>query len=284
MLLTYNIRPIPDLRPFVNNIWVVDAKNLNHAQIEKMIPYGCMDFVFVEKPEINYISNTLGKQKIGQFFVSGQITKPYYLEYSSGAKMIGFGFFPHTGHLFTGVSSHELTNGLIDFSDLYPDKDFDRIKDELVSTHIFQEKLMLLQAFVVKKIRKNLIQFDKQDYAHFAIQKILKNKGQLDLHEVAGQLNVSKRSVQLLFKDRIGVSPIHFSKIIRFLNALELLNKKEFSLTEQGFILGYYDQSHFIRDFKRFSGTSPKQYLKEQHYLLDEFTQSNNHSFLYNSL
>ena len=147
--------------------------------------------------------------------------------------MIGFGFFPHTGHLFTGVSSHELTNELIDFSDLYPNTYFNSIQDELASTDIIQEKLMLLQTFVLKKIRKNLVHFEKQDQAHFAIQKILKNKGKLNLREVAERLNVSNRFIQLMFKERIGVSPIHFSKIIRFLNALELLNKKEFSLTEQ---------------------------------------------------
>lgn len=284
MLSTFNIAPIPELQPYVNTIWVVDGKHLEHPHIEKMIPFGCADFVYVDQPNIYYSAKDNKRSPLSRFFVSGQITSPYYLEYTPGCKSIGFGFFPHTSHLFTKSSSKEFTDHLVALSDLSLHGGCNTLASQLFETSTFQEKLILLQHFVLHHIKRNEPKSVKQDYVQLAVQQTLSSKGNFDLKQMCRQLNVSERFLQLSFRDYVGLSPLLFSKVVRFLNAVSLLQKKSHSLTEKGLMLGYYDQSHFIRDFKRFSGVSPKQYFKESHYLLDEFTASDSHSFLYNSL
>jgi methylphosphotriester-DNA--protein-cysteine methyltransferase len=64
-----------------------------------------------------------------------------------------------------------------------------------------------------------------------------------------------------VFKHFSGFSPKLFSRIIRFQSALNHYGKKEKKLTEIAYDAGYYDQSHFIQDFKEFSGHSPKEYF-----------------------
>ncbi|MEM9647736.1 MAG: helix-turn-helix transcriptional regulator [Bacteroidota bacterium] len=284
MLSTYNIKPIPELQPYVNTIWIVDGGGLKRPHIEKMIPFGCSDFVFIEKPTIYYHSEDTKREPLNSFFVSGQITKPYYLEYQPGCKSIGFGFFPHTGHLFTRFSASQFTNGLVALEDMGFEKKCNILAPQLEEASTFPKKLVLLQRFVLQQIQENRQLSIKQEYVRIAVEQALGSKGNFNLKKVCNQLNVSERFLQLSFKDYVGVSPTLFSKVVRFLNAVSLLQKENHSLTEKGLILGYYDQSHFIRDFKRFSGLSPKQYFQESHYLLDEFTSEESHSFLYNSM
>ncbi len=284
MLSTYNITPIPELQPYVNTIWIVDGNELRQPHIEKMIPFGCSDFVYVEKPTIYHHYYETRREALNSFFISGQITKPYYLEYQPGCKSIGFGFFPHTSHLFTQFSASQFTDGLVALEDMGFEKKCDILAMQLEGASNFYERLMLLQKFVLQQIRKNEKASIKQEYVQIVVQQVLSSKGNFNLKQVCDQLNVSERLLQLSFKDYVGLTPTLFSKVVRFLNAVSLLQKEPHSLTEKGLLLGYYDQSHFIRDFKRFSGLSPKQYFKESHYLLDEFTSEDSHSFLYNSI
>ena len=68
-----------------------------------------------------------------------------------------------------------------------------------------------------------------------------------------------------IFKEHVGVTPKVFLKIIRFQKALqEIETHKTVNWTSIAFESGYYDQAHFINDFKEFSGFTPNQYLKMQ--------------------
>jgi len=62
----------------------------------------------------------------------------------------------------------------------------------------------------------------------------------------------------------IGITPVLFARICRFQTALTLLRQGRFhSLTDIAYTLDYYDQTHFIHDFKLFSGASPRIYLRK---------------------
>ena len=59
------------------------------------------------------------------------------------------------------------------------------------------------------------------------------------------------------------MSPVYYRKIIRFNKAAQLLlNDSENSLTEISYTCGYFDQAHFIKDFKEFGGISPSEFLR----------------------
>ncbi len=69
------------------------------------------------------------------------------------------------------------------------------------------------------------------------------------------------RQFERKFKQFSGFSPKLFSRIIRFQSAIKKYDDKKMPLTEIAYECGYYDQSHFIHDFKEFSGYSPMQYF-----------------------
>ena len=79
--------------------------------------------------------------------------------------------------------------------------------------------------------------------------------------EVAYKLNISKRQLERVFLKNVGISPKKFSRIVR-LNAAIKRFKKADSLTALTYEAGYFDPSHLIRDFREFTGLSPKAFFK----------------------
>ena len=87
--------------------------------------------------------------------------------------------------------------------------------------------------------------------------------GLIRISSIAEQTGYSESYINRVFREQIGFSPKTFCKIIQFQRALEFLNYGQPNkMTEAAVNLGYYDQSQFIRDFKKYAGITPKQYLK----------------------
>ena len=86
----------------------------------------------------------------------------------------------------------------------------------------------------------------------------------ISLPTVQNELNITERSLERYFKQYVGISPKLYARINRFQTALETLRKSNFdSLTDIAYQNNYFDQSHFIRDFKEFAGTTPKHFLHQ---------------------
>jgi AraC-like DNA-binding protein len=84
------------------------------------------------------------------------------------------------------------------------------------------------------------------------------------ISEIADKLGYNLKTFQRHFTKHIGCSPVDYRRIIRFRNAIETkLNAKELkSLTDITFENNYFDQSHFIKEFKRLTNHNPKKFFK----------------------
>jgi transcriptional regulator GlxA family with amidase domain len=110
----------------------------------------------------------------------------------------------------------------------------------------------------MERARRNEGENKKVEYAVAALQQ------GTNIPQILHDLNLSERSLERLFHTHVGVTPILFARICRFQTSLAILRQGRFrSLTDIAHSLGYYDQSHFIRDFKLFSGASPGRYLRQ---------------------
>lgn len=123
----------------------------------------------------------------------------------------------------------------------------------------FQERVFLFKEYFNKKYRYKLSRKESNiakafHYLgnHYKNPQVIKN--------YAEEIGFSPRTINRWFTTDIGISPKKLSKIFRFHQALGKLHLKK----DKSFYLdlGYYDQSHFIRDFKEFTGVSPEKYLE----------------------
>jgi transcriptional regulator GlxA family with amidase domain len=78
-----------------------------------------------------------------------------------------------------------------------------------------------------------------------------------------------RRQLERNFKKQIGVSPKQLGKVIRLQTALKmLLDQKSENLTDIAYESEYFDQSHFIKDFREFTGINPKDFLTNENLTL----------------
>jgi AraC-like DNA-binding protein len=94
-----------------------------------------------------------------------------------------------------------------------------------------------------------------------AIHLINKNKGNIRMLQLAGQLNISASQMEKRFRRVVGATPKKFASIVRF-NAILSQYQKSKDLNDLGYLAGYFDQAHFIKSFKSFTGSTPEQYFK----------------------
>ena len=275
---TYSLPPIPALRSYVKNIWVVE--NTGGLSVERMIPFGCVDLVYVEREYVTYQRQERSTFVQNELFLTGQVTAPYDFHYAAGAVLIGIGFYPHTAHLFTRIPSNELTDGVFPLHDLLTRHNW----PEVEACTTMMDKIVALQTFVSRQIEGNATHNQRTAYVQYLLQELFSKKGPEAFSQARQELGISQRYAQLLFREYVGVSPGLYAKIIRFLEATMQPPKNGDSLSHFALDLGYYDQSHFIRDFKRFSGFTPRQYFRQPEKLIDQFTSNPTSSLLYNSI
>jgi len=98
----------------------------------------------------------------------------------------------------------------------------------------------------------------------FAIDLIFSSNGMVSVKELTEKAGVGERQLERLFKRYVGLSPKFFARIIRFNYIFQLIQSKNTPWAEIVYQSGYYDQSHFIRNFKAFTGEDPTSYFFDE--------------------
>lgn len=94
------------------------------------------------------------------------------------------------------------------------------------------------------------------------VETIFSANGQFSVNEFSSTNNVSRRQLARKFSSAIGLSPKQLAKTIRIQSTLKvLLNEEITSLTDLAYKNEYFDQAHFIKEFKEFTGLTPKEFF-----------------------
>ncbi len=106
------------------------------------------------------------------------------------------------------------------------------------------------------------------------VKSIHDNDTEMSVETLVANSGLSRRSFERRFKDCTGFSPATYLRILRFQRTYRMLeNGTARSLTDIALASGYFDQSHFIRDFKRFSGLNPREYFVKATAKVDNFVR-----------
>lgn len=97
------------------------------------------------------------------------------------------------------------------------------------------------------------------------MEYILRYPSETQIRKLTEKVGYSQKHFIDLFKKYVGVSPKSYLRIIRFQKViLEIEKNREINWSTIAYDCGYYDQSHFINDFKKFSGFTPNEYLRKK--------------------
>ena len=186
----------------------------------------------------------------------GQIINPLDFKSLGSNKMLGIRFHPHTASLILGDDVHAFNDQVSDFSDL-AGSEVRNLHERLLHSQSLKEQLALLETFLMKKVAA----FQKKNSKFLIVNNVITEMRSEDfcddIQNVAFRYGISSRYLQKLFIQFTGITPKLYYKIARFQKSLLLAGAKDRSLTSIAYQSGYFDQSHFIRDFKLFTGDLP---------------------------
>jgi AraC-like DNA-binding protein len=203
----------------------------------------------------------------------GQATQAYQIGVKGHNVLLGVRFFPHTAALFLRGGVGEFTNTVADLSAVLGN-DLDALYRRLQDTERLPEQIGLVQEFLLKQLNYRRQEGRQYKMMEWSIAQLLAQKENNCLEKTAFQAGISLRYLEKTFGEFLGVSPKLFVKITRLQKSFAYLHRRSCSLTEVAFASGYYDQSHFIRDFKSFTGMTPSQYVPERFPLNSLFLQN----------
>jgi AraC-like DNA-binding protein len=127
------------------------------------------------------------------------------------------------------------------------------LEEKLQASKSDIEKIGIIESFLISKLNSTLPDL----LVASAISMIYKSKGNIRIKELLGELYISQSALEKRFRQVVGASPKKFASIVRFKNTIQTHDQKK-SLTDLGYESGFYDQAHFIKEFKYFTGDSPE--------------------------
>jgi AraC-like DNA-binding protein len=158
---------------------------------------------------------------------------------------------------FATIPLKQMENKAVSLEELYG-KDGNLLETEILKAAATQDKIAVIESF----LENRLMSTDTIDrIVKLTVETMLKIKGQLSVNQLSEQLQVNRKQLERKFSSVIGLSPKQLSKIIRLQATLKLMQDNgQNSLTAVAYQNEYYDQAHFIKDFKEFTGLTPKKF------------------------
>lgn len=249
--------PDVNLNLLVKCYWTLEAPKEERVQRQTIVPDGCMEMIFhygdLYKQYLDS-DNSIVQPKC---FVIGQLTQPLEIEPTGETGIFSVRFHPDGFLPFATIPIKDLENKAISLEFLFGEEGRD-IEQKVLAANSTLERINHIETFLLNRLT-GAEAIDR--VIKSTIETILTANGQLSIDELSQQININRRQLERKFSSGIGLSPKQLSKIIRFQAALKMLFHKQYtSLTALAYDGDYYDQAHFTKDFREFTGLSPKEF------------------------
>lgn len=133
------------------------------------------------------------------------------------------------------------------------------LEERLQASKTDSEKVSIVEKFLISIMNATL----PDQLVVSAISIIYKSKGNIRINDLLSELHVSQSVLEKRFRQVVGASPKKFASIVRFKHTINSYNRNK-SLTDLGYEAGFYDQAHFIKEIRHFTGDSPETFFNSR--------------------
>jgi AraC-like DNA-binding protein len=264
-------KPSAELSPYVELFWT-GRFNIKSAALlsQRVIPYGYVELIIHISDEHCELLQGSEHSPSPDYTLIGMFTKHYDVHFRKLVKVFGIRFKPEgIYHIFRTPAS-EVHQSFVDMESI-AGQDFREVCSKLKEAVSTSQMISLAEEYLLKKLNNSPLNLY---YLNRAADIIRKRKGNISISELAGKVYISTRQLEREFKQKIGISPKNYMRIAR-LNEVnrKIQNGERVDLTSLSYIAGYSDQAHFIRDFRQFTGESPKVFIsKKENFIINPNT------------
>jgi AraC-like DNA-binding protein len=251
------ISPSRLLRSYVREYWYLQREipaSVYHE--EYMHPRGGFGIVFNLGDNLQLDSQAV----TAPLFLDGANTVSRKLGFRGHVELLGVRFYEGGAYPFFGVSLNELQNELT-LIDVLDRPGLLRLHARLQELKSLTARISLLEEWLIGRL---LLGKERDALIPASLAMLREGEGRLPIPHLAQKLAVSQRHLERLYQSQVGMSPKQYSQLLRVEVArLALKQINEISTTTSiAANLGFYDQSHFIREFSAVVGMTPYAYMK----------------------
>jgi len=251
---------IEPLKESIEKIWLFTSENsVGEDDLKMIVPNGRIKLII----PFNDVLTRTGTSEIysagNRIFLVGIIEAPRVVndQKQNPSGTIGVEFNPAFAYRFFPLDFAGITNNIVLLSHIIGGEVND-LEQSLSLASTVEIKMDMLQQFLLKQMKQE----EDTVFSH-CIQKIETAKGQITMSELEKAMGYTGRWLNMKFKERLGISPKNFAGIIRFNEIYKSLNTHPIRVfSQKEFYDLYHDQSHFIKDFKKFAGMPPARLTK----------------------
>ncbi|MDX1583015.1 MAG: helix-turn-helix domain-containing protein [Thermoanaerobaculia bacterium] len=242
---------------YVNFLW--DVEGVAHHARENILPTGNVELIFnLASTQYLIHPNEPTRTEYRKAWVSGMQQRNMITESDGYQHLIGVQLTALGAWRFLGLPMDELRDRVVD-SDLLLGRAIRDLRAELLSRRRPEERLTRLGEYVLSRI-------DEGPEVHQGISHawnhVLSGGGAVPVSALADLAGYSYRQLLRKFDEQVGLGPKRFCEILRLQTAAkQLMQDREIDLADVALSSGYYDQAHFNRAFRKFSGVTPSDFI-----------------------
>jgi AraC-like DNA-binding protein len=218
-----------------------------------------MVFNLLDGPVRIYDADDLNRYQVyGHAVLSGARTKSFVIDTVQEERVFGIQFQPGGTFPFFRPPASEMENQTIDLLGLWG-RAGDELRERLLAASTIDQMFLLSEKFLLVQMVRPL---RLHRAVAFAQQQFCRYPHRVSVGSVVADVGMSQRRFIQLFHEQVGLTPKAFCRVRRFQRILHKVHKtREVDWADVALACGYYDQAHFIHDFRDFSGITPSQYL-----------------------
>jgi AraC-like DNA-binding protein len=247
------IPPPPSLVEYVRFFWILES---DQPYEHRSVADGGAEMIFHYQGAFDEI-NPGGNSPSALSSIRGTTSGYQIFRCTSAFGMIGIYFYPYAIPELFHIPANELSNEMPDLHTIFK-REGTELEEQVMTCRTNTGRIDLIICFLLKRLKQAE---NRNAVMHSFLRTLIHNGGKTDVEALAGQFSLSRRQFERKFKALSGFSPKMYERIIRFQRAADEYDRQYKPLTQIALEYGYYDQSHFTNEFRKFSGYSPKDYF-----------------------
>jgi AraC-like DNA-binding protein len=245
--------PAERLKPYIKYL-VVSENELENEY--KIFPSSGLVIGFQYKGKLSILKNN-EESKLATAGITG-ISDSYKIFRNSADIGTILVYFTEIGFThFASQPANELFNLSLSLDDIFNKNDIVELEEKLIMTTSDKNRIKAVEQFLLSQLKD--LETDK--LVSEAVRLIYQTNGTIQVKELNKKLFISQSPLEKRFRKVVGTTAKKFASIVRFNTVLDHLSETK-SLTQICYENDFFDQAHFIKDFKQFTGDTPENFKR----------------------
>ncbi len=241
------------------------SKPQNQWTRNRIVPDNTVELILTGKKFKRVFSNPDKSQTLRSHFAG--LKTQWQDIWVEGSPLISIRFQPDVLFQLSRIKAVEFKNNAIPPAEVFG-PGFTHLEEELFNLQNTNDRLKRINDYFTTVMSKVRLKNDRA--FHYAKNTIEQTHGDVRIHDLAERIGLSQKGLENKFKRYLGATPKEYCRLNRFIGSVKTYNSSSSSLTKWAYDNNYFDQSHLIKEFNHFTGTSPSAYFADSKGIQEE--------------